>query len=149
MIRYSILYIEISHEINQFCSKHTLEEVYISEFDTLDENLTQAIQTSCNEWAPGITIISIRVTKPRIPKHIMENYEKMETEKTKQKIAIESQKVTEVIAETQRIEANINAQKEADVSSIKVSKELNETQCQMEKDTIISTSIIKGRYNAY
>ena len=43
-----------SHEINQFCSKHTLEEVYITKFDSLDENLVQALQRDCNIWAPGI-----------------------------------------------------------------------------------------------
>lgn len=30
---------KIHHEINQFCSKHTLQEVFIDKFDTLDENL--------------------------------------------------------------------------------------------------------------
>lgn len=46
-----------SHEINQFCSKHTLEEVYITKFDSLDENLAQALQNDCNVWAPGIESI--------------------------------------------------------------------------------------------
>lgn len=42
-----------SHEINQFCSKHTLHEVYISLFDTLDEHLKEALQVDCDVWAPG------------------------------------------------------------------------------------------------
>lgn len=42
-----------SHEINQFCSKHTLHEVYISLFDTLDEHLKEALQIDCDVWAPG------------------------------------------------------------------------------------------------
>ncbi|CAN0546916.1 unnamed protein product, partial [Laminaria digitata] len=41
------------HEINQFCSKHTLHEVYISLFDTLDEHLKEALQLDCDVWAPG------------------------------------------------------------------------------------------------
>ena len=28
-----------SHEINQFCSKHSLQDVYINQFDRLDESL--------------------------------------------------------------------------------------------------------------
>lgn len=43
-----------SHEINQFCSKHTLQEVYISLFDTLDDDLVAALQRDCDRWAPGI-----------------------------------------------------------------------------------------------
>ena len=30
---------KIHHEINVYCSKHTLEEIYIKNFDTLDEEL--------------------------------------------------------------------------------------------------------------
>ncbi len=60
MTRFSISFKwnpHFSHEINQFCSKHTLDEVYITEFDSLDENLVQALQTDCNNWAPGIESI--------------------------------------------------------------------------------------------
>lgn len=44
----------ISHEINQFCSRHSLQEVYITKFDTLDESLISALQEGVNKWAPGI-----------------------------------------------------------------------------------------------
>lgn len=33
------IYDKIHHEINQFCSRHTLHEVYIDKFDQLDEHL--------------------------------------------------------------------------------------------------------------
>ncbi len=136
-----------SHEINQFCSRHTLEEVYITKFDRLDENLVQALQTDCNRWAPGIqsilrtnlVVISIRVTKPRIPTHIAENYERMEKEKTNHRIAIEAQRVAETNAETKRKEATIYAQMEADVSNIKMQKEINETRSLGEKEALMST----------
>jgi len=65
---------KIHHEINQFCSKHTLQEVYIDEFDQLDEALQKALQDDCNKWDTGIDIINIRVTKPKIPEAIMQNY---------------------------------------------------------------------------
>jgi hypothetical protein len=71
-----------SHEINQFCSKHTLQEVFIDKFDSLDEQLASALQTDCDRWAPGIEIIAIRVTKPRIPESLLKNYEKIEAAKT-------------------------------------------------------------------
>lgn len=71
-----------SHEINQFCSKHTLQEVFIDKFDSLDEQLASALQEGCVKWAPGIEIIAIRVTKPRIPETLLKNYEKIEAAKT-------------------------------------------------------------------
>jgi regulator of protease activity HflC (stomatin/prohibitin superfamily) len=61
---------KIHHEINQFCSSHSLQEVYIDRFDTLDESLVTALQTDCDRYAPGIQIIAVRVTKPRIPEAV-------------------------------------------------------------------------------
>jgi hypothetical protein len=58
---------KIHHEINQFCSAHTLQEVYIDLFHTVDDRLVQALQADCNKWAPGVEIIAIRITKPKIP----------------------------------------------------------------------------------
>jgi len=72
---------KIHHEINQFCSKHTLQEVYIDLFHTVDDRLQQSLQESCDRWAPGIEIIAIRITKPKIPQNILKNYEQMEAEK--------------------------------------------------------------------
>jgi len=69
---------KIHHEINQFCSKHSLQEVYITMFETLDESLQSALVNDINKWAPGLEIIAIRVTKPKIPKNIQEHYEEME-----------------------------------------------------------------------
>lgn len=143
LIKSSISFINNSHEINQFCSKHTLEEVYITEFDSLDENLVQALQRDCNIWAPGIEIISIRVTKPRIPEHIAVNYEMMEKEKTNYKIAMENQKLAETMAQTKRKEATIFARSEADVNYIKMQKEINETRGLREKEQLMSNLIGK------
>lgn len=78
---------KIHHEINQFCSKHTLQEVFIDHFDSLDEQLADALQEGARRWAPGIEIISIRVTKPKIPQNLMQNYEQIESQKTALQIA--------------------------------------------------------------
>lgn len=62
----------------------------------------------------------------------------MEKEKTNHKIAQEQQKVTETNAETKRKEATIYAQMEADVSNIKMQKEINETRSLVEKESLMS-----------
>jgi len=96
-VNYDKLWIfdKIHHEINQFCSKHTLQEVYIDLFHTVDDRLQQALQVSLDKHAPGIEIIAIRITKPKIPNSILQNYEHMEAEKTKLLVAIEAQKTVE------------------------------------------------------
>jgi regulator of protease activity HflC (stomatin/prohibitin superfamily) len=66
---------KIHHVMNQFCSSHSLQEVYITQFDSLDEILVTALQEDCTKYQTGIEIIAVRVTKPRIPESVMRNYE--------------------------------------------------------------------------
>lgn len=103
---------KIHHEINQFCSRHTLQEVYIDLFHTVDDRLAQALQEACNSWAPGIEIIAIRITKPQIPESIRANYERMEAEKTRLLVTAEAQKVAQMEAETAKKVATIKLQQE-------------------------------------
>lgn len=89
----TLIYDKIHHELNQFCSVHSLHEVYIDLFDQIDENLKQSLQQDLNDMAPGLTVIAVRVTKPKIPEVIRRNYEIMEGEKTQLLISIHHQKV--------------------------------------------------------
>ncbi|CAL4931611.1 unnamed protein product [Urochloa decumbens] len=133
------IYDKIHHEINQFCSAHSLQQVYIDMFDQIDETMKEAIQRDCTRYAPGIEIISVRVTKPNIPGTIRRNFELMEEERTKDNpknldivkalIAIEKQKVAEKEAETQKKIALSEAEKNAQVSKILMEQKL------MEKDS--------------
>ncbi|GLU09539.1 hypothetical protein SLE2022_263940 [Rubroshorea leprosula] len=123
------IYDKIHHEINQFCSSHTLQQVYIDVFDQIDEKMKDALQGDCTRYAPGIEIISVRVTKPSIPDSIRRNYEQMEEERTKVLIAIERQKVVEKESETKKKIAISEAEKNATVSKIIMEQKL------MEKDS--------------
>lgn len=114
----TLIYNKVHHELNQFCSIHTLQEVYIDLFDQIDENLKKALQADLNTMAPGLIIQAVRVTKPKIPENIRRNYESMEAEKTKLLIAQQRQKVVEKEAETERRRAVIEAEKQAEVAAI-------------------------------
>ena len=54
-----------------------------------------ALQNDLTTLAPGLTVLNVRVTKPKIPETIRQNYEQMEAEKTKLLIAVQAQKVAE------------------------------------------------------
>jgi len=109
--------------------------VYIDLFHTVDDRLQQSLQESCDKWAPGIEIVAIRITKPKIPDGILKNYEQMEYEKTKLMISVEAQKVAEKEAETDKKKATIEAEKQAAVSKIKMEQQVmeKESQKQMKK----------------
>ncbi|KVH96191.1 hypothetical protein Ccrd_001722 [Cynara cardunculus var. scolymus] len=123
------IYDKIHHEINQFCSVHSLQEVYIDMFDQIDETMKDALQADCTRYAPGIEILSVRVTKPRIPESVRRNFEQMEEERTKVLVSVERQRVAEKEAETQKKIAITEAEKNAHVSKIIMEQKL------MEKDS--------------
>lgn len=50
--------------------------------------MKDALQVDCTRYAPGIEIISVRVTKPTIPGSIRRNFEQMEEERTKVAICV-------------------------------------------------------------
>ncbi|MQM02363.1 hypothetical protein Taro_035125 [Colocasia esculenta] len=92
----------------------------------IDERMKEAIQSDCTRYAPGIEIIGVRVTKPRIPDNVKRNFEQMEEERTKVLIAIEKQKVAEKGAETQKKMALTEAEKNSQVSRILMEQKLME-----------------------
>ncbi|KAH9395187.1 Erlin-2 [Tyrophagus putrescentiae] len=133
----ALIFNKVHHELNQFCSSHSLQEVYIEQFDQIDENLRTALQADLNEFAPGLRVISVRVTKPKIPESIRKNYEIMEAEKTKLMISVQRQKVIEKDAETERKKAVIEAEKNSQVAKI-----INEQNI-MEKESLKTISHIE------
>ncbi|RZC04179.1 erlin-2-like isoform X2 [Glycine soja] len=92
----------------------------------IDEKMKDALQVDCTRYAPGIEILSVRVTKPTIPESIRCNFEQMEEERTKVLIAIEKQKVSEKEAETMKKMAISEAEKNANVSKILMEQKLLE-----------------------
>ncbi|KAL6439688.1 hypothetical protein ACFW04_004038 [Cataglyphis niger] len=133
----TLIFNKVHHELNQFCSVHTLHEVYIDLFDQIDENLKTALQRDLNELAPGLNIQAVRVTKPKIPETIRKNYELMEAEKTKLLISTQHQKVVEKDAETDRKKAVIEAEKEAQVAKIQYNQKI------MEKESLQQMAAIE------
>merc|ERR1719384_1255627 len=121
-----LIFDKVHHELNQFCSGHTLQEVYIELFDQIDENLKNALQSDLEEMAPGLKVHSVRVTKPKIPEAIRKNYELMEAEKTKLLISTQRQKVIEKDAETDRKKAIIEAEKDAETDRIQYERKILE-----------------------
>ncbi|KAL1229075.1 Erlin-1 [Trichinella pseudospiralis] len=122
----TLIFNKVHHEVNQFCSVHSLQEVYIDLFDQIDESLKTTLQSELNTIAPGLNVHAIRVTKPKIPETIRQNYEQMEAEKTKLLIAEQHQKLVEKEAETERKRAIIEAEKVAQIAKIEYAQKILE-----------------------
>ncbi|GMT25496.1 hypothetical protein PFISCL1PPCAC_16793, partial [Pristionchus fissidentatus] len=128
----TLIFNKVHHEVNQFCSRHSLQEVYIDLFDQIDENLKRALQEDLTVMAPGLFVQAVRVTKPKIPEAIRHSYEQMEAEKTKLMVATHHQKVVEKEAETERKRAVIEAEKLAQVAAIQQEQIVHEKETQVQ-----------------
>ena len=49
----------------------------IFSLDQIDENLRKTLQTDLDKMAHGLSVHSVRVTKPKIPESIRKNFELM------------------------------------------------------------------------
>lgn len=119
---------KLHHEINQFCSKHSLQEIYIDIFDQLDEELIKSLNKDLVNWAPGIEILSVRVTKPKIPERIKKNFEEMEKLKVDFYIAAEREKVKLEEEETVQKQKVIKAESNFDVKHIELQRMIEKKQ---------------------
>merc|ERR1712142_356445 len=54
-----LIFDKVHHELNQFCSAHNLQEVYIDLFDQIDENLKRALQEDLNSLAQGLMVQAV------------------------------------------------------------------------------------------
>lgn len=127
---------KVHHEINQFCSKHSLTEVAISKFDQIDEHLGEALRKDCNSYAPGIEIIAVRVTKPHVPSNIKHEFEKREAAFAALKVAEQQRQVIEAQAATEAKKMTIEAQRDADVALINSQREVAQQKSEQEKQAI-------------
>lgn len=123
----TFIFEKVAHEVNQFCSQATLHEVYISKFSTLDEELASALQETCNKFDTGVSVVSIRVTKPRIPDSVRRNYEEVERATSELLVAAREQEVTRKKEETERMKMNIAAKRDAEIAIIQAEREANVT----------------------
>ena len=51
--------------------------IFFLSLDQIDENLRKTLQTDLDKMAPGLSVHSVRVTKPKIPESIRKNFELM------------------------------------------------------------------------
>lgn len=136
------IYDKIHHEINQYCSSHSLKEIFIDNFSDIDDELISALKKTIQKFAPGINIISVRVTKPIIPQVIEESFVRIES--TKARIAgIVQENLLRVQQTKAQIEADLK-KKDSDKQALKIDLDLKikqiesrmemfELECQMNR----------------
>jgi regulator of protease activity HflC (stomatin/prohibitin superfamily) len=100
---------KIRHQINVICSTLSFHEVFIEQFDDIDNRLFNFLQEQNVE--SGLIINFVRLTKPNLPPQIKSNYERIAEERTALKVEMDTQERKKKQAETEKLVAQINNQK--------------------------------------
>jgi erlin len=79
----------IRHQINVICSKKSLHQLAISEFDELDDLLREHIQSENDKLQTCLKIMFVRLPKPTLPPSIEKNYLALAEEKTLRDVIVE------------------------------------------------------------
>ena len=117
---------KIHSEVNQFCSKHTLHQVFIERFDTLDEMLALKLQEECDKHNTGIVVMSVRVTKPIIPSAIRKTFEELEESKQRLLLKEEQKRLLESDNQYRLAREMAEAEREKAVSEMQYEKRIME-----------------------
>lgn len=130
---------KIRHQINVICSKLNSHEIYIDQFDTLDDKLVEFLQLENDKLDTGITINFVRFDKPNLPRELQLNYNKIAEHKTGLKVAQEER----LKIEQEHKNKILEAEKEAEAIRVKTEKE---SQTKLEKaQKEEQVSIIRNR----
>lgn len=140
------IYDKIHHEINQYCSTHTLHEVFIEKFDEIDEELIFALKEDISLWARGINIISVRVTKPKIPDEIREKF--IEIEQLNSTISsLEHQHNLNIATAEAKVTKLLKDSKQAlELREIDLQQELEEKEAELERAIIKQEIYVKKEF---
>ena len=95
----------VRHQVNVICSKKSLHQIAISEFDQLDDFLKDHIQSENDKQRTGLIINFVRLTKPKLPPSIEKNYLLLAEEKTLRDAIVERTHRVAVEKDQQLMEA--------------------------------------------
>ena len=98
----------VRHQLNVICSKKSAHQIAIEEFDQLDDLMKEFIQSENDRQESGVKVSFVRLSKPKMPKEIEDNYLALAEERTKMKVEKEHQERVMVEKETERKVASQN-----------------------------------------
>lgn len=98
----------VRHQLNVICSKKSAHQIAIEEFDQLDDLMKEFIQSENDRQESGVQVSFVRLSKPKMPKEIEDNYLALAEERTKMKVEKEHQERVMVEKETERKVASQN-----------------------------------------
>ncbi len=133
-----LIFNKIYHEMSQLSTRYTVREIYIDKFDEINEKLQEALQRELNVTAAGLTIFAVRVSKPKIPDNIQQQFSQEVQKKLELEVVNQEKLVQERKATTEKEVARIRYETEILSAEKEKNKTLIETETQKQKLLILA-----------
>ncbi len=82
---------QVKSQVSQLCSKHSVADLFIHLFASMDEAIQQALTKILTKWAPDISVLSVRTTKPQLPKLLADEYSAVEDARARLAVVVQQQ----------------------------------------------------------
>jgi hypothetical protein len=141
----------VRHQVNVICSKKSLHQIAITEFDQLDDLLKDHIQAENDRQKTGLIINFVRLTKPKLPPSIEKNYLLLAEEKTLKNAIIErsyrvavekDQQLMEAQKDNLRMNEDLQQSSQRKIDQMKAS--LEEQRIKNQKDLETATTLAES-----
>ena len=96
---------KVRHQMNVICSKLDTYDIFVTQFEKLDDMLLSFLQSEQDKLNTGITIDYVRLTKPKLPADQARTYEGISTQQIQQKLEDQKKLTKMKEAENAKIEA--------------------------------------------
>ena len=119
----------VPSEVAQFCKDHTLESIYIREFDTLDERLADKLRTNIKTFGMDscLEILKVRISR-RLSDELAKRFEAIEHEVKERQLQVKLMETEKVKLQAELQKAQMQKKKEQEEMIIEM-----ETKVEKEK----------------
>jgi regulator of protease activity HflC (stomatin/prohibitin superfamily) len=103
---------KVRFQMNVICSKLDTYDIFVTQFDQLDDMLQKFLQGEQDRLDTGINIDYVRLTKPKLPKDQADTYEGISRQQIQQKLEDQKKITKRKEAENAKIEAEAKANRD-------------------------------------
>jgi len=103
---------KVRFQMNVICSKLDTYDIFVTQFDKLDDMLLTFLQKEQDRLDTGITIDYVRLTKPKLPQDQADTYEGISKQQIQQKLEDQKKVTKQKEAENAKIDAEAVANRQ-------------------------------------
>jgi hypothetical protein len=133
---------QVKSQVSQLCSKHSVADLYIHLFASMDEAIQSALTAILVKWAPDISVLSVRTTKPQLPKRLADEYQAVEDARAQWLVAQQKQATAVGKALNEAKRELLGAQRKLEIARIDAARKLETAQSRLDIEIIDNSMLL-------